>query len=192
MTGHDPVFLFFALFWNYMEHFGILVYYSLVLSIIKYSYTIHIHNTERANMNSYIELKNTIQKEINQFPIGFAFSKEQFEQTKRNWNISDNDELVSIGGGFIRKTDRDAFTVLLSRSNAAIAEAIAADQDGTGFIKDMFLAELANHEYCYTGDLTETLEAVNMTAEQVKADPALLNGLKLALQSYATDPEAVI
>lgn len=176
-----------------MEHFGIMVYYSLVLSIIKYSYTIHIHNTERANMNSYIELKNTIQKEINQFPIGFAFSKEQLEQTKRNWNISDNDELVSIGGGgFIRKTDRDAFTVLLSRSNAAIAEAIAADQDGTGFIKDMFLAELANHEYCYTGDLSETLEAVNMTAEQVKADPALLNGLKLALQSYATDPEAVI
>ena len=175
-----------------MEHFGILVYYSLVLSIIKYSYTTHIHNTERANMNSYIELKNTIQKEINQFPIGFAFSKEQLEQTKRNWNISDNDELVSIGGGgFIRKTDRDAFTVLLSRSNAAIAEAIAADQDGTGFIKDMFLAELANHEYCYTGDLTDTLDAVGLSVDKIKADPALLNGLQLALKAYTEHPEAL-
>ena len=143
-------------------------------------------------MNSYTSLKAEIKRQINAFPIGFAFSAEQLEQTKRDWNINSNDDLIGIGGGgFIRKTDREAFKNLMHKSQQAIDDAIAADPDGSGFIRDMFSAELANHEYSYTGDLTDTLDAVGLSVDQIKADPALLNGLQLALKAYTEHPEAI-
>jgi hypothetical protein len=63
-------------------------------------------------------------------------------------------------------------------------DAIAADATGDGFIYDMFYDELANHEYCITYDLDETLDALNLTAEQVNADKRLLHGLNKAEKSY--------
>ena len=80
---------------------------------------------------------------------------------------------------------------LKEQNQQAIDDAIAADPDGSGFIRDMFSAELANHEYSYTGDLTDTLDAVGLSVDQIKADPALLNGLQLALKAYTEHPEAL-
>ena len=136
-------------------------------------------------MNSYTSLKAEIQRQINAFPIGFAFSAEQLEQTKKEWNIQNNDDLIGIGGGgFIRKTDREAFKDLMHKSQQAIDDAIAADPDGSGFIRDMFSAELANHEYCITRDLTDTLEALGYTAEEIEQSPKLKAGLMEAIFQY--------
>ena len=44
----------------------------------------------------------------------------------------------------------------------------------------MFLCELANHEYNYTEDVEETLDALGYTWEQIMADKRLLHGLKMA------------
>lgn len=58
--------------------------------------------------------------------------------------------------------------------------AIAEDKTGDGFIYQMFLCELANHEYNYTEDVEETLDALGYTWEQIMADKRLLHGLKMA------------
>lgn len=141
-------------------------------------------------MNKYMELKNKIQKEVNEFPIGFAFSNEQFEKMKIELGVKEDSELLSIGaGGFIRKTDKEAFHELFNNKAKRFDEAIAEDKTGEGFIKDMFLYELANHEYCITYELDDTLDALDLTYEEVMNDERLKRGLKLAKAEYLNDAD---
>lgn len=63
-------------------------------------------------------------------------------------------------------------------------DAIAADKTGNGFIYDMFLYELANHEYCITYDYEETFDALGLTEKQVNADKRLIHGLQKARKDY--------
>ena len=49
---------------------------------------------------------------------------------------------------------------------------------------DLFRTELANHEYGYTYELGETLDAVGLTLSEVQKRPNLYNGLRMALDRY--------
>ena len=63
-------------------------------------------------MTKYNELREKHQKEVNDFPIGFAFSDKQFEEQMQKLGLDPDDtsKVISIGGGgFIRKTDLKAF-----------------------------------------------------------------------------------
>jgi len=124
--------------------------------------------------NAYEILRNKQQEEFNKFPMGFAFSDEQFKEAMEKLGLTekDTDKVVSIGaGGFIRKSDVKLFNEMNNRLDKEKKEAIAADKDGTGFIKDMFLYELGNHEYIITYDLTDTLDSLDLTMEDVKKKP---------------------
>lgn len=141
-------------------------------------------------MNQYQILKDRQQKEFNAFPMGAAFSQKQFDEMMAKWGLlpADTDKILHIGGGcYIRKTDRDAFHELVDKLDREKQEAIAADTTGDGIIKDMFLYELANHEYCITYDLDDTLDALGLTVEEINADPRLLRGLEKALKQYLKD-----
>lgn len=143
-------------------------------------------------MNAYRQLKDKQEKEMNAFPLGACFSKTQFEEMMLKWGltISDTDKICSIGGGcYIRKSDRDAFLNMMKRFEQERKDAITADTTGNGFIYDMFLYELGNHEYCITYDLDETLAALHLTLEQVNADKRLLHGLKKAKRNYLKNCE---
>ena len=48
----------------------------------------------------------------------------------------------------------------------------------------MFIYELANHEYCITYDLEETLNALGLSVEEINADERLLHGLNKAIEDY--------
>ncbi len=138
-------------------------------------------------MNAYQQLKNRQQKEFNAFPLGAAFSKEQFAEMMQKWGLTENDtdKIISIGYGcFIRKSDRERFDEMNARLNKEMQDAIAADKTGDGFICDMFYYELANHEYCITYDLEETFDALGLTETQVNADKRLLRGLEKARKKY--------
>lgn len=141
-------------------------------------------------MNKYTKLKNKQQTEMNAFPLGAAFSNQQFSDMMSKWGLTetDTDKIYSIGGGcFIRKSDSETFHDMLDRFAEEIAAAIAEDSTGDGFIRDMFYAELANHEYCITYDLTDTLYALGLTVEQINADKRLLHGFKKAEKQYLKD-----
>ena len=144
-------------------------------------------------MESYRQMKDRQQAEINAFPLGAAFSKEQLREQLQKLGLDPETgaaECVGIGAGcFIRKSDKPAFLELMNRHAEERAAAIAADPDGTGFIYQMFRHELSNHEYSYTGDLAETLDALGMTPEEINANPALVNGLHLAAQACMNEDE---
>ena len=133
---------------------------------------------------TYTALKERQQQEINAFPFIWAFNESQLADGMRRLGLDpekDKDKLCSIGaGGVIRKTDADAMREMFARHRRELQEAIAADKTGDGFIYDMFSTELANHEYSYTGDVTDAVNACGLTVEQLNANPALIKGLKKA------------
>ena len=136
-------------------------------------------------MNQYRVLKEKHQKEINDFPLMFAFSKKQFAEGMEKLGLkeTDTDKIISIGaGGYMKKSDEKAFDDILARHEAERKEAINNDIDGTGYILDMFSYELSNHEYCYTGDISDTLDCLRYTREEIKTDAKLLKGLNLAIE----------
>ena len=138
-------------------------------------------------MNKYTQLQNRQQTEMNAFPLGAAFSKKQFAEMMHAWGLTetDTDKIYSIGGGcYIRKSDCKTFHEMLDRHDRERREAIAADATGDGYIQDMFYTELADHEYCITYDLTDTLYALGLSVDDINADKRLLHGLQKAEKEY--------
>lgn len=133
--------------------------------------------------NLYLELKKDQQERFNAFPMFFAFSKDQFKTGMESLGLTeaDTDKVYHIGAsGYIRKTDSKAYAALNLQLESELNEAIDQDETGAGFIKDMFMYELENHEYSYTGDLEDTLEALGYTYEEIQQDEKLRTGLMLA------------
>ena len=59
---------------------------------------------------------------------------------------------MKSGGGYVQKKDADLLHQTTERHNKEMEAAIAEDKTGEGFIYEMFLYELDNHEYGYTRD----------------------------------------
>ena len=135
-------------------------------------------------MNPYAALKQKHQSEIDAFPFGFAFSTEQFNEMmvdRFGLTPADTDKIYSIGGGgYIRKCDSDAMHEMFGRHAQEREVAIRENKDD--YLYHMFNYELANHEYTYTYDLTDTLEALDLTREEVDANPIMHEALMRAIK----------
>ena len=135
-------------------------------------------------MSTYQEMRLRQQQEFNALPLGFAFSQEQFDEMMRGWGLHpkrDVKNICSIGNvGYIQKKDVELLFRTNARHKEELAAAIAADTTGPGFIFEMFYYELKDHEYGYTGDAEDTLEALNYTMEQVQSDQRLCRGFERA------------
>ena len=133
-------------------------------------------------MNPYLALKTKHQKEIDAFPFGFAFSDTQFnEMMVERFGLTpeDTDKIYSIGGGgFVRKCDADAMHDMFERHEKERADAIRENKDD--YLYHMFNYELANHEYSYTGDITDTLDALDLTLDDILTDKRMDEALKRA------------
>ena len=133
-------------------------------------------------MNSYTELKRKHQTEINNFPLGFAFNQSQFDAMMAKWNLTseDTDKIYSIGGGgYVRKCDSDALHEMLDRH--ATERQVAMSENKDDYLYHMFNYELANHEYGYTYDVTDTLDALDLTMEEIEADERMHEAFKRAI-----------
>lgn len=132
---------------------------------------------------TYKQLKEKHSKEVHNFPMAFAFDQYQFEAGMKKLGLhpSQTDQIINIGGGgFIRTKDSIAWNQMLHKHDLEMKQAIQQDRTGDGFIYQMFIAELANHEYTYSGDITDALRALGLTYEQVMSDQRLSHGLKKA------------
>lgn len=136
------------------------------------------------NNNVYLELKNKQQKELNEFEgLFYAFSKRQLLEGLKKLGLTeeDKDQIVSIGcGGFILKDRVEDFKAMLERFKEEREQARKSDQ----YLYEMFLYELANHEFCITYDYEDALEALGLTYEEVQKDKRLCNALMKAKKDY--------
>jgi len=138
-------------------------------------------------MNDYITMKTRHQQEVNDFPMFFAFNNKQFDEGMKSFGLDPNEtnKIYKLGntGGYYLRTDAEKLNEMLYRHAKEIQDAIDSDTTGDGFIFEMFYYELANHEYIVTYDVTDTLNALGFTEEEVYADKKLLHGLKKAIKA---------
>ena len=143
-------------------------------------------------MNRYAQLRQRQQEELNALPLGFAFGRKQFDEMMEGWGLDpekDLNKICSIGaGGYIRKEDVGLLRQTSERHREEMAAAIAEDETGGGFIYEMFLCELDNHEYGYTQDTEDALDALGYTAEEVLGDPRLKRGIEKAATEILGKP----
>lgn len=138
-------------------------------------------------MNAYTELQKKHHDELHAFPCFFAFDAKQFAEGMRSLGLRPEDTSLiyrGIAGMYYRKSDAPILKEMLDRHTKEDLEAIKADATGEGYILDMFAEELANREYGYTRDLSETLDVLGLTMDQVRASETLLHGLQKALERY--------
>lgn len=143
-------------------------------------------------MSKYLELKNNNQKRFNEFANEhiywiFAFSNKEFDEKLKEYNLTKND-IISIGaGGFIKKEHKELYLEEMNRlrRNDAFKQIKHDDVE----VKKAFIYELANHEYCVTYDLDDTLDALGTTEEEIKKDPRLKKILKEAINEYLENIE---
>lgn len=115
------------------------------------------------------------------------FAEEEFEKKLKEYGLN-REDICSIGyGGFIKKKDKEELKNLTQRHRKEKQEAIEQDKDGSGFIKSMFIYELWSHEFAYTYDTEDTLNDLEYTMEQINSNPALKNGLDLAIKAIIKD-----
>ena len=131
--------------------------------------------------NLYVNLQDKHQAEYDAFPMIFAFSNEQFEQGLKKLDATPK-EIVSLGyGTYIRKADISDFEKMVTRLNNEKSEML---NNNDRYLYQAFLYELANHEYGYTYDIEPTLQALNLTADQVANDHRLVTILDDARNEY--------
>lgn len=127
-------------------------------------------------------LKAKHREEMNGFEgIFFAFSNEQFAEGMAKVGLADNetDKIYKlIAGGFILKTRSKAFREMLDRHDAEM-KAFRKDQKN---LFDALVYELKNHEYCITYDVSDALNALGLTKDDI--DTAMLKrACKASLES---------
>jgi hypothetical protein len=80
----------------------------------------------------------------------------------------------------VRKSDADAFHELVERH--AREREVSITENTDDYLYHMFNYELANHEYNYTLDIRDTLDALDLTYEEVKTNAVMYDALQRAIQ----------
>lgn len=136
-------------------------------------------------MNAYEELRDRHSREVNAFPMFFAYDDDRFKVGMRKFGLTpeDTDKICRIGGtgGFCLRSDASCLNEMLDRHEKERQEAIDGDPTGNGYIYDMFCFELSNHEYTYTYDPEDTLDALELSWDEVNSNAKLLHGLNKAM-----------
>lgn len=117
---------------------------------------------------NYKNLKTKHQREVNEFQgIFFAFNNDQFAEGLKKLELPEGEKVVSIGGGgYIRKTKVDDFIAMMDRHTNERKQ-IKKDRK---LLLDALAYELRNHEYGYTRDVTDAIEALELKLEDIPED----------------------
>jgi len=138
-------------------------------------------------MNAYIDMKERHQREVDDFPLFFAFNKEQFNEGMKKFELKaeETKKIYRLGntGGYYRRKDAKRLNEMFFRHATELQNAIDGDATGEGFIFQMFDYELANHEY----DTTAALQALGITDGELSGSEQLRHGLALAIKAQRSD-----
>lgn len=98
----------------------------------------------------YLDLQNKHRKELEEFPIAYAFNDEQLQEALKKLGAT-KDECVTIfgHGDIVKKQDAKRFVDMLKRHTKEMQERLKADVD---FAYAAFLYEMDNHEYAINWD----------------------------------------
>lgn len=115
---------------------------------------------------AYLELKGKHEKEMNDFPIAYAFDGKQLEEALEKLGAT-KEECVTVFnmGDVMKKVDVPRFKAMLKRHKEELLEAMKDDD----FAEGAFLYEMDNHEYAinWSGD-ADVLACFNMNTAKLR------------------------
>lgn len=135
----------------------------------------------------YKRYKENRQNNFKKLPIYWAFGEQQFKELLQKLNLQDTPEdlkkLVNIGcGGLMLKTDLN----LLKNHNETYSKEklLFWLTHNFKFAYGALKYEMNNHEYYYTYDITDTLESLDLTFEDIEKNAYLKLAYLRAKKDY--------
>lgn len=129
----------------------------------------------------YKQMKDRHQKEFNEFPMIFAFSKKQLSEGMKKLGLepTDFDKIYKYSdtGGFFRKTDAQKLQDMIKRQDKELSESILVNDE---FALEAFEYELINHEYPVTLNEDDALLSLGLEMRNIKDDKRLCRLLNKA------------
>lgn len=103
-----------------------------------------------AKLQKYLEMKERHQRDVNNFPIAFAFSTSQLKEALEKIGAKSLDECCTIHncGDIIRKSDWEAYRKMAIDHAKELNDAMNDPE----FAKSAFRYEMDNHEYAINWD----------------------------------------
>ena len=116
--------------------------------------------------DEYLELKKRHQKELEDFPIAYAFNDKQLDEALDKLGASKEECVTVFGhGDIVLRTDAKALVKMLKRQDEELKQKLRDDVD---FAYEAFLYEMDNHEYAINWSADEdVLSAFNITFEDI-------------------------
>ena len=102
---------------------------------------------------AYLDLQEKHRKELNDFPIAYAFNDKQLQEALEKLGAKSVDECVTVmgSGDIVKKENGKPFLDLLKRQVKEVQDLLLSDMD---IAEAAFLYEMDNHEYAinWSGD----------------------------------------
>lgn len=116
---------------------------------------------------SYVDLIKKQEKELNDFPIAYAFNEEQLKEALIKLGANDISECVTIAGhgDIVKKENAKLFINMLKCHKEELHKALEDKE----FAYEAFLYEMDNHEYAinWSGD-DDVLDCFSLTFDELK------------------------
>ena len=142
-------------------------------------------------METYQQIKARHQADVDAFPLGACFSKQQLTEMMRKFGLPDDKtgyaQIVSLGAGcYIKKTDVPAWQALAQRHEDEMREF----RKNREALTEALRYEFANHEYHFgnTPDCS-VLAPLGLTWEEVQNDADLMDTYQEAKRLFYEDCE---
>lgn len=114
----------------------------------------------------YLELQKKHQKELEDFPIAYAFNDKQLEEALEKLGATKEECVTVFGhGDIVKRTDAKALVKMLENQTEEMLQRIKDDPD---FAEAAMLYEMDNHEYAinWSGD-EDVLASLNLSFEKI-------------------------
>lgn len=126
----------------------------------------------------YLDLVERHRKEVEDFPIAYAFNDKQLKEALKKLGVESIDECVTVfgHGDILKKENAKPFIEMLKHQSKEMQDKLKADPE---FAEAAFLYEMDNHEYAinWDGD-DDVLRCFGMDWEDIQEA-----GLQLAYEA---------
>ena len=115
----------------------------------------------------YLDLQRKHRKELEDFPIAYAFNDEQLQEALKKLGATKEECVTVFGhGDIVKRTDAKAFVDMLKRHTEEVKQKLRADVEFAGAA---FLYEMDNHEYAINWSADEdVLECFAITFDDIR------------------------
>lgn len=115
----------------------------------------------------YLEMQKRHQKELEDFPIAYAFDDKQLAEALVKLNATKEECVTVFGhGDIVKHTDAKSLVKMLERHTKELKQKLKDDRD---FAEAAFLYEMDNHEYAINWSADEdVLACFNIAFDDIK------------------------